>query len=98
MRIALLCAAAAIMILVPVSTGTMLAAFPAEFRLIPPWLWVVWFLFSVWAVLDAPPRVEWLIPPDRAYQSTRYGRWGMLLALANVVWSIVAVIYLGWWS
>jgi len=28
MRIALLCAAAAIMILVPASTGTMLAAFP----------------------------------------------------------------------
>jgi len=98
MRIVLLCAAAAIMILVPVSTGTMLVAFPAEFRLIPLSLWVAWFLASVWAVLDAPPRVESLLPLNRAYQSTRYGRVGMILALANVVWSIVAVIYLGWWS
>ena len=58
---------------------------------------VVRFL-SVWAVSDAPPRVESLLPLNRAYQSTRYGKLGMILALANVVWSIVAVIYLGWWS
>ena len=98
MRIVLLCAAAAIMILVPVSTGTMLVAFPAEFRLIPLSLWVAWFLASVWAVLDAPPRVESLLPLNRAHQSTRYGKLGMVLALANVVWSIAALIYLGWWS
>lgn len=86
------------MILVPVGTATVLALFPAEVRLIPLWFWVVWFLVSVWAMLDAPVRVESLIPPNRSYQSTRYGRLGMVLALANVVWSIAALIYLGWWS
>ena len=97
MRIALLYGAAGIMIVVPVSTGTVLALYPHE-GLIPLWFWVVWFLVSVWAVLDAPVRVESLIPAHRLHQSTRYGNVGMLLALANVVWSIAALIYLGWWS
>jgi hypothetical protein len=97
MRIALLYDAAGIMILVPVSTGTVLALFPHE-MLIPLWFWVVWFLVSVWAVWDAPVRVESLISADRVHQSTRYGKVGMFLALGNVVWSIAALIYLGWWS
>ncbi len=97
MRRVLLLGAAAIMILVPVSTGAVLAFFPQETRWIPMWFWVAWFLFSVWAALDAPLRVQWLVPRHRHHQSMRYGRVGMVLALGNVLWSIVAVIYLGWW-
>jgi len=97
MRRGLLLGAAAIMILVPVSTSALLALFPLQVRLVPIWFWVAWFLVSVWAALDAPLRVESLMPPGRRYQSVRYGRMGMALAVGNVVWSIVAVIYLGWW-
>lgn len=98
MRIALLYAAAGIMILVPFGTATLLALYPAEVRVIPLAFWVVWFIVSVWVALDAAVRVEFLIPPDRLYQSPRYGRLGMVLGAFNVVWSIAALIYLGWWS
>jgi len=97
MRKVLLLGAATIMILVPVTTGTVLAFLPKEVRWIPMWFWVAWFLFSVCAALDAPLRVEWLLPRGRRYQAVRYGRMGLALALGNVVWSIAAVIYLGWW-
>jgi len=98
MRMVLLRAAAGVMMLVPLSTAAVLAAFPHEVRLIPVWFWVVWFLLSVWAALDAPLRVGWFVPANREDQAMRYARTGMVLALANVVWSIAAVIYLGWWS
>jgi len=94
----LLRAAAGVMMLVPLSTAALLAAFPHEVQLIPVWFWVVWFLLSVWAALDAPLRVGWFVPEDRQGRTMRYARTGMVLALANVVCSIAAVIYLGWWS
>jgi hypothetical protein len=97
MRKVLLLGAAAIMVLVPVTTGAVLAFLPKEVGCIPMWFWVAWFLFSVCAALDAPLRVVSLLPRNRGYQSIRYGRVGMALALGNVVWSIAAVIYLGWW-
>jgi len=97
MRKVLLLGAAAIMVLVPVTTGAVLAFLPREVRWIPMWFWVAWFLFSVWAALDAPLRVELLLPQGHRYQAIRYGRMGLALALGNVVWSIAAVIYLGWW-
>ena len=97
MRKVLLLGAAAIMVLVPLSTATVLALFPHEVTLIPAWFWMVWFLVSVWAALDAPLRVQWFVPAHRHHQSARYGRVGMVLALGNVLWSIAAVIYLGWW-
>ena len=97
MRKVLLLSATAIMILVPVTTGTVLAFLPKEMRWIPMWFWVAWFLFSVWAALDAPARVEWLMPRHRHHQLLRYAKTGMALAVGNVVWSIAALIYLGWW-
>lgn len=63
MAMLLLYSAACIMILPPICTAAMLALFPGEFRMIPLWLWVVWFLLSVWVALDASVRVERLIPP-----------------------------------
>jgi uncharacterized membrane protein len=94
----MLWAAVGILILVPVSTAAMVVLVPHQDRLIPLWFWVVWFLFSVWAALDLPLRVARLTPIDSLHQLTRYTSWAMVLALGNVVWSIGALIYLGWWS
>ena len=88
---------AAFMTLVPLSTGAGLALFPQAASWMPIWFWVVWFLFSVWGALDAPRRVEALLPPGRPNQCMRYARTGVALAVTNVIWSIAAVIYLGWW-
>ena len=85
------------MILVPLSTGTVLALFPQAPSWMPIWFWVAWFLFSVWAALDAPRHVEALLPPGRPWQCIRYAKMGVALAVGNVIWSIAAVIYLGWW-
>jgi hypothetical protein len=95
MRKTLALAAAALMVLVPVGTGAVLALFPEAAPAIPVWFWVVWFLVSVWAALDAPVRVEWL--PAGRFRSTGYARTALALAVGNVVLSIAAVVYLGWW-
>lgn len=98
MRMLPLYACAGVLVVVPVGTAAMLALFPAGLRSIPLWFWVFWFLFSVWIALDAPVRVESLIPPGRLHRSPLYGRRAMLLGLGNVLCSIATLIYLGWWS
>lgn len=94
----LLRAAACILILVPGSTAAVLAFFPGEIARIPVGFWLVWFVISVWTALDAPLRVSWFLPDDALNQNIRYGKTGTVLGLANVIWSIAFVIYLGWWS
>ena len=95
MRTALLSTTVGIMVLVPFSTAFVLAVSPHKMRLIPVWFWVGWFLVSVWATLEAPMRAGWF--SERPDQAVRYCRVGTVLAMGNVLWSIAAVIYLGWW-
>lgn len=96
MRRVLLAAIVLILVLVPFSTAFVLAVFPRDMQLIPVWFWVVWFVLTAWAALEARLRVDWFL--DRPDQANRYGTVGMFLALCNVLWSIVALISLGRWS
>jgi len=91
-------ACAGISVLVPVGVAATLAVFPARFRSVPLWLWVFWFLLSVWCALDAPTRIETLLPPNRLYRVAVYGRRAIVLAVVNVVCSLATLVYLGWWS
>jgi len=98
MRILLLYACAGFLVLIPVGVAFTLAAFPAEFRSVPLVVWIAWLLFSVWCALDAPTRIESLLPEDRQHRLVPYGKWAMSLSLLNVCCSVATLIYVGWWS
>jgi hypothetical protein len=98
MRMLLLKVCAGVLVLVPVGVVAMLSVLPPGVRSVPLWLWVFWFLLSVWCALDAPTRIESLLPPDRLHLVARYQRWAMFLAIVNVLCSISTLIYVGWWS
>jgi hypothetical protein len=97
MRVLLLACAGALF-LVPAVTAVIGALFPTGFRAIPLWVWIFWSLFSVWCALETPGRVDSLLPASRRHRTAHYERWGMVLAIANVVYSVVTLICLVWWS
>jgi len=98
MRMLLLYVSAGALALLPVGVAVTLAVFPAGFRSVPLLLWVVWLVLSVWCALDAPTRIESLLPPNRLHRVARYERQAMILAVVNVICSLATLIYVGWWS
>jgi len=98
MRVVLLYACAGVLVLVPLGVSATLAVFPAGFKEVPLWLWACWFLLSVWCALDAPTRIESLLPTNRLHRVAHYERWAMALAVVNVVCSLATLIYVGWWG
>ena len=97
-RMLLLYACEGALVLVPVGVATTLAVFPAGVRSVPLWLWVFWFVLSVWCALDAPMRIESLLPLNRLHRVAHYERRAMALAVVNLVCSLATLIYVGWWS
>lgn len=89
---------AGVLILAPVGVAATLAVFPAGFQAVPLWLWVFWLLLSVWCALDAPTRMESLLPADQLHRVARCEKRAMFLAGVNIVCSLATLIYVGWWS
>ena len=98
MSVLLLYAGAGVLVFVPLGVAAALALFPAGFRSVPMLLWVFWFLFSVWFALDAPTRIESLLPVNRLHRVAHYERQAMALAVVNVVCSLATLIYVAWWG
>jgi len=97
MRVVLLYACVGVLVLAPLGVAATLALFPAGFRSVPLLLWIFWFLLSVWCILDAPTRIESLLPTNRLHRVAHYERQAMALAVVNVVCSLATLIYVGWW-
>lgn len=96
MRRVLLLSAAAVMVLVPGGTSVFAAFFPRQGRILPFGFWVFWLLLSVWITLDAPVVVDWLTPPYRgSHQCAAYARWGIMLGMINIAWSVAEIVLLG---
>jgi len=88
--------AAAVSVLVPFGSAAFAAFFPRQGRLFPIWFWVLWLLVSVWVTFYAPVIVDHLTAPNaRSYSCTVYARWGIVLGLINLVWSIFEIVWLG---
>ena len=98
MRVVLLYACAGVLVFVPLGVAATLALFPAGLRSVPLLLWVCWFLLSVWCALDAPTRIESLLPTNRLYRVACYERQAMALAVVNLACSLATLIYVGWWG
>ena len=92
----MLYACAGVLVLIPLGVAGTLALFPAGFRSVPLLLWVFWFFLSVWCALDAPTRIESLLPTTRLHRVARYERRAMALAVVNVVCSMATLIYVAW--
>jgi hypothetical protein len=96
MRRALLFSAAVTMILVPGGAGLCTAFFPNQGRILPVGFWVLWLMVSLSATFYTPAAVDRLMPPHRgSHQSAAYARWGIMLGVINMLWSVAEIVFLG---
>ena len=53
-------------------------------------------MVSLWATFCTPAAVERLMPPHRgSHQTAAYARWGIMLGVINMLWSVAEIVFLG---
>jgi hypothetical protein len=88
----LLLLAAALLVLVPCGSAVAGHSSPSG-RFLPAGFWIVWLLLSLMFTLYARLLVHRLMPPDEAsHRSASYERWGILLGVLNVGWSLAQIL------
>jgi len=96
MRRLLLVSAAVILVLVPAGAGPFAAFSTRPQRILPVGFWILWLLLSLWTMFYSPVLVGRLTPRNAGnHHCASYGRWGIALALINIVWSLAEIVWLG---
>ena len=96
MRWLLLVSVTVVLALLPGSGAVFAAFFPRHGRILPVWFWVLWLLISLWVTLYAPVMVDRLTAPEAgSHRCVLYARWGTVLGLINLAWSVAEILWLG---
>jgi hypothetical protein len=89
----LLVCAAAVLVLLPASTGFYAAYFPRQGRVLPVGFWVLWLLLSLLTMFYAPVVDRLTSRNTASHRRAAYARWGIALGIINIAWSIVEILW-----